>query len=168
MSLNKLEKKLYDPDSGLEKRKHEESQFDPLSSIEKNEDVLKKEKPWEKLEDTGKAERFKVFKMGAIALGIVALISIFIVAYTKFRQSAFGEENVSVKIEGPLQASSSQDVKYKISFSNNNRVDIENVQILLDYSENFKPKESQNIKIENPSSGRINIGKVKGHSSGEV
>jgi hypothetical protein len=168
MSLNDLEKKLYDSDSGIENRKHESNQFDSLNSSDANKEVFRKEKQWEKVEDTGKIERKKIYKIGAIVLGAIILVAALVVGYVKFRQSAFKEERVSVKIEGPLEASGSEDLKYKIMFKNDNRSDLSNAQILLSYPENFKPKENINLKINDPASSKISVGLVKGHSEGII
>lgn len=168
MSLNDLEKKLYDSDSGIENRKHESNQFDSLDSSNTSEEVFRKEKQWEKIEDTGKTERKNIYKIGAIALGVIVLIAAFVVGYVKFRQSAFKEERVTIKIEGPLEAGGSEELKYKIIFKNDNRSDLNNAQILLSYPENFKPKENSSLKTNDPTSSKISVGLVKGHSEGSV
>jgi uncharacterized repeat protein (TIGR01451 family) len=168
MSLNDLEKKLYDPDSGIEKRKHEESPFDPMISAQKNTDDFKKEKSWTASEDTGKAERKKIFKIGAIALGAILFIALLVVGFVKYQQSAFNNSRVTVAISGPSEVSSSNETTYKINFKNGNRAELKNAQILLNYSENFKPKESQNLKIDNPSNSRIDLGTIKSNSEGSM
>jgi uncharacterized repeat protein (TIGR01451 family) len=167
VSLNDLEKKLYDPDSGIEKREHESSQFDPIIS-EKNEfSGLKEEKNWGPKVDDG-IDRKKIFKIGALALGGILLLAVLFVGFVKFRQSAFSEERVLIRIEGPSETGSAQKNKYRIVYENNNRTELKNAQILLNYSENFKPEENANVKIDNPSNSRINLGTVKGNSKGEI
>lgn len=168
MSLSDLEKKLYDSDSGIEGRKHEENQFDISYSDKTDVEVLGKEKKWERIEDTGKPERRKIYKIGAIILGSIFLIATLIVVYVKFKQSAFKETNVKIRIEGPSQVNGSEDAKYKLIFKNDNRLDLVNAQILLSYSENFKPKESQNLKINDPANSKIVLGTIKGHSEKSI
>jgi len=168
MSLDDLEKKLYDPDSGIEKRTHEESPFNPLQSSGADLETFKKEKQWQKSENTFGVKMKKIFKIGAIALGVIFLIAAFIVGFTKYRQSAFKEGNVSVKVEGPANTSGSEEKEYKITLINGNRVGLNNAQLQIKNSENFKPKEGQNLTIDNPSSSRIAIGTIKGNSSKEI
>ncbi|MFH0969041.1 MAG: hypothetical protein V1804_00870 [Patescibacteria group bacterium] len=168
MSLDDLEKKLYDPDSGIEKRTHEESQFNPLSSSNSGLDSLKEEKQWSEQENVPGIDKKKFIKIGAIALGSIILVAAFIVGFVKYRQSAFKQERVSIKIEGLAQVNGFEKTAYKIIFKNDNRASLDNAKILLNYSENFRPDESQNLKIDNPSNSRIILGTIKGNSEGEI
>lgn len=168
MSLDNLEKKLYDPDSRIERRQHKSSQFDPIVSRRENIDIFKKEKSWGKPENFDREEKKRIFKIGAIVLGSIILLTLLVIGFVKFRQSAFKEERVTIKIEGPAKISSSTESEYTLFFKNENRVDLKNVQILMNYPENFKPKERSDLKIENPSNSRINIGTLRAHSGGEI
>jgi len=96
-----------------------------LCFIRKRHGSLKQEKNWEKTEDTGKIERNKTLKIGAIALGVILVIASLVVTYVKYSQSAFSQDRVSVKIDGPMQVNGSDDLKYTITFKNNNRADPE-------------------------------------------
>jgi uncharacterized repeat protein (TIGR01451 family) len=165
MSLDDLEKKIYDPDFHFEGIKHEDSQFDPFSPSSKNADSLKKEKTWEKIDDAANPERKKILKLGTIVFGAIVIIAALITGYVKFTQSAFSQERVSIKIEGPTQSNGLENSIYKIIFKNDNRASLNNAEILLSYPENFKPKESQNLKIDNLSSSRILLGTIKGYST---
>lgn len=167
MSLDDLEKKLYDPDSGVEKREHESSQFDPTVSQKENSEIFKKEKDWGTPNSIKKEEKIKMMKIGGIVLGSIALATFLVIGFVKFRQAAFSEKRVIVKIEGPLKINSSTESKYKISFKNDNRAELRNAKLTLNYSENFKPKENQYLKIENPSNSRINIGTIKSREEKE-
>jgi len=168
MSLNDLEKKLYDPDSGIEKRTHEESQFNPLHSSDADSESLKKEKQWENSKNSSGFDMKKILKIGGIILGAIAFISLSMIGITKYRQSAFSESRVLVRVEGPANASGTEEAEYKITLQNDNRIDLNNSQLLIKNSENFKPKESQNLTIDNPSSSRIFIGTMKGKSTKEI
>ena len=164
MSLSDLEKKLYDADSGIGNRKHEENQFDISQAKKADAQILSQEKNWKKTPDTGKFERKKIYKFGAIALGVIFLIASFTVGYVKFKQSAFKESNVTIKIEGPSEVNGSENAKYKVTFKNDNRSDLSNAQILLNYPENFKPKENQDLKINDPANSKIIVGTIKGRA----
>lgn len=168
MSLNDLEKKLYDVDSGIEKRTHEESQFNPLRSSDADLETLKKEKQWQKTENGSGTDKKKVFKIGAIAFGVIVLIAAFIVGFVKYRQSAFNESRVLVKIEGATSINGAEEAEYTVTVQNNNRIDLNNAQLLIKNSENFKPQETQDLTIDNPSSSRIAIGTIKGKSTKEI
>ncbi|MDO8529524.1 MAG: hypothetical protein Q7S18_02545 [bacterium] len=168
MSLDELEKKLYKPDSGIENRAREANPFDITVSPFQSSVEISKEKAWEKNEGTEKTDWKKILKIGGIALGSILFIAILIVAFVKYGQSAFKEEKITFQIEGLDEVNSSEEAVYKIVYKNDNRVDLKNVQILLNYSENFKPKEDQNLTIENPSNSRIDLGTIKAYSGGEA
>lgn len=167
MSLTDLEEKLYDSDSGIEKRTHEKSQFNPLNSSDVDLENLKKEKQWQKPGDGG-IDMKKILKIGAIALGSIVLIAVFVLGVVKYRQSAFKEENVLVKVEGPANVSGTEELEYKITIQNKNRVDLDNAQLSIKNSENFKPKEDQGVIIDSPSNSRIIIGTIGGKTTKEI
>lgn len=168
MSLNNLEKKLYDPDSGIERRKHESSQFDPMIYRRNGSDIFRKEKVWKKPVDPNAEERKKIIRIGAIALGAIILLALLVVGLMKFWQSSFRAGRVTVKIEGPVKVDSSTESEFKIFFKNENRKDLKAVQLLLNYPENFKIKERSDLKVDNPSNSRIDIGTLKANSGGEI
>jgi hypothetical protein len=168
MSLNDLEKKLYEPDSGIEKRTHEESQFNPLNSSNVNLEALKAEKQWSKQENTSGVDKKKYLKIGAIALGSVILLALLVLGYVKFKQSAFSQDRVSIKIDGPNQVNGSEKRYFKVIYKNDNRSSLNNAKIIFNYSENFRPDESKDLKIDNPSNSRITLGTIKGNSEGEI
>lgn len=169
MSLDELEKKLYKPDSGIENRKREANPFDlKISSPQTSAELPKGEKLWGTSDGAEKTDWRRILKIGGIALGLILGIAISIVAFVKYGQSAFKEEKITFEIQGPSEINSSEGAKYKIVYKNDNRVDLKNVQILLNYPENFKPKENSNLKIENPSNSRIDVGTVKAHSGAEA
>lgn len=168
MSLNNLEKKLYDPDSGIERRKHESSQFDPMVYRRGGSDIFRKERVWKAPANPNIEERKKIIRIGAIALGSIILLAILIVGFVKFWQSSFRAGRVTVKIEGPLKVDSSVESEFKVFFKNENRKDLKDVQLLLNYPENFKIKERSDLKVDNPTNSRINIGTLKANSGGDI
>jgi hypothetical protein len=169
MSLEELNKKIYEKDSSVSNARHEESKFDPWSNIKNNPNIFKEkeEKRWEKTEDKLKADKKKAIKWGALILGGIAFILLSGFAYIKIKQSAFTEEKVRVAIEGIDNVESGQSVKYKIIISNENRIDLKNAKLALNYSENFSPNEKSGLKIENQSNSNIEIGKIKSKSKSE-
>lgn len=168
MSLGDLEKKIYDPESKIEERKHEESRFDPFHSDKTDGKKFPEEKKWEKIEDSNGEKRKKILKIALIIAGAVFALALLIWGFSKYRQTSFKEGNAVVKIEGPTEVRSAQEIKYIVSFKNKNRVELKNAQILLSYPESFQPVEGSNLKIDNPLNSRIVLGNLKSGAEGKI
>lgn len=165
MRLDDIKEKIYNPDEETKKRAHEASPFDPEISLKAGSGRFEREKEWGAPQKGFTPEQKKAIKIASwIAGGIVLIIAIAFTA-VKIRQSAFNEKNVSISIVGSESAESNDLMEYRLVYKNENRATLKNAQILLNYSENFKPEEG--IKTDNPSNGRIFIGDIEPHSQGE-
>jgi len=170
MPLEELNKKIYDPNVDLEKRKHEESQLDPTFQRSGNDaSPFIKEESWQKKSGlTAKQKKL-------LTITAIALVSIFIVVGLFFgisysRKTAFQEDRVSVILDGPRDADSAQSVSYLIKIKNSNRTKLKDAEILLNYSENFQPSGDGvlNLKQLNPSNSKIYIGEIKSNEEKEI
>ncbi len=168
MSLQDLDKELYNPHSKIDRRKHEESQFDPSVSAGADASRFRKEKEWIVVDDGNSEFKKKALKIGAIAVLILAFLGLGIWIFAKVKQSAFNEDQISIAIDGPKEIDSTQAVSYKIKYKNNNRVALKDAEILLNYPENFRPEGSVNLKQEGPQNSSIYVGEIKSYSQGEM
>lgn len=169
MSLEELNKKLYENKTSADSSGHEESKFDPWTKIKSDPNAFKEkeEKHWEKTEDNLKNDKRRAIKWGALILGGIVFILLVGFTYIKIKQSAFTEKKVKVTVEGNANVESSQSMPYKIIIKNDNRVDLNNAKIVLNYSENFSPKAENGLVIENQSNSYIEAGKIKSKSQAE-
>lgn len=170
MGLKDINQNLYRPDSGIEKRGHEQSEFDPAyAKSVSGENFLEKKNKWATQEKGLNSAQRRIVWIGLIAVSIIAIFSIVAVLVYKYKNSAFTEDKVLIEIDGPKSADSNQMLKYKIRYKNLNRVELKNAEIYLNYSENFQP-EGNNAKFEaiNSSNGKISIGNIKSKEENEV
>lgn len=126
MSLEELNKEIYKPDSPVEDRGHEESKYDPMAEMKEDVKEFKEDekKKWVGEKKGITPEQKKAIKIGAIALGVLALILSVFWIITRANQLAFNEKNVSITIEGDKIIGSNQAAKYKIIVKNNNWVSL--------------------------------------------
>jgi uncharacterized repeat protein (TIGR01451 family) len=168
MSLNDLQDRIYKPDSEASSRQHEESEFDPNVSSEADSSILQKEKEWAEKPVGLRWYQKKALRIGGLIVGGMILTGIVILSVYKIQKSAFIEENVTLEFKGPISVGSNQPMRYTLSYRNNNRVSLKNAQLVLNYSENFKPEEKNGLKIENLYNSNIQLGEIAPYSGGEV
>jgi len=168
MGLRDLNKELYRSKSEIEKRKHKESEFDVNAARKSSVDIFVSGREWKKPEKGLSASQKKIIGLGILIIAIVAALASASVAYYRIKRTAFLEDKVSLEIIGPEKVDSSQLVTYKIKYKNDNRVDLKNAEILLNYQENLQPEGNDNWQILNSSNSKIGIAKIKSHSEGEA
>ena len=168
MSLKDLNEELYRSDSEIEKRKHEESQFNPSISEHANAKKFQEKKTWGIFGVKLTANQKKALKVAGAIIAAIFFLSIIFVAVSKFKQTAFSDDRVAVEIEGPKEVGSNQLVEYKIKYKNDNRASLKNAEILLSHTENFQPENNDNLKPSGEGKNNIYIGKIKSHGQGEV
>lgn len=166
MSLENLDKELYDPDSEIEKRGHRESEFDPEISKSKSPEEFEQKEEWIKEKKRLTDSQKKIIKWGLIATGAILLIAAVIFFVVKY--SAFSEEKVAITIEGPQNVESTQLADFTIRYKNDNRIGLKDAYILLNYAENFLPESTDGLQVLNNSNSRIEIGTIEGRSEGEI
>lgn len=167
MPLEELKEKIYDPEEDLGKRVHEASPFDTNVSLKAGTGDFQKEKAWEAPQKGFTPEQKKVIKVAAwIALGIVLVVAL-ASAFVLIRRTAFSESRVSIEVIGAESAESNDLMEYRLAYKNENRAALKDAEIVLKYSESFKPEEGGDLKIENLSISRIAIGDIEAHSQGE-
>jgi len=161
MSLDDLNREIYNT-TGEEKfsRVQSQSQYDPFVAQSQS-SPFNEQKEWERAKQEISPKQKKVLLLMVIILGVVALSVGGIVFFAWWQKNAFHQDRVSVVFEGPKEADSTQLVKYLIRYKNDNRVTLQNAEILVTYPENFQPMDNVNAKYLNPTTSRIFVGDVK-------
>ncbi len=172
MSLKDTEKKLYESNSEIEKRKHSASVFDfdyKNNNLESEKKFSANKNWWNKMPFFQlNLETRAVIYFGGIVLAIIATIAGMVVGIYKFKQTAFSEDNVAVSISGNTIVDSTKSIKYSIECENNNRTKLKNVEVILNYPENFYPEENNQVKRISDRSSKILIGDIKAHSKKKI
>jgi hypothetical protein len=164
MSLDNLNKKVNDPDELID---NSEVYGEKKLPVENNFQI-KDDGKWKGLISWLDDDTSRIIKITAVILGGLLLLGA--IAYGAFRysQTAFSEDRVTIEIDGPAEINSSEIVKYKIKYKNDNRAELNNGEIIFSYPENFKLENSSNFKSQGENNIGIDIGKVKAHSEGFV
>ena len=168
MSLQDLDEKLHKKELEEETRSHGEDSFNPFQTEHQNPEIFHQEKKWSERNDELKPYRKKIFLYGILAIVVIAVIIAGVVALVKYKQAAFAENKVKISLSGPQDVQSMEPMTYRIKYENNNRIDLNEAEILLNHSENFRPEANQNFTFENATNSRIRIGGIKAYSQGEV
>jgi hypothetical protein len=168
MSLDKLNKDIYNsPDHGELSHAHDTDAFDPLrADVEENPFVSEHE--WQDQREAAKNRRKLIWK---IVISVVATSTIIFGSwylYGVWKKNSFHEDKVTVSIDGPQDADSTQLVKYTISYANNNRVTLRDAEVYLTYAENFQPVDNLNFKYLSPGTSKVYIGDLKPKQSGSI
>lgn len=168
MSLSEIKNKLYSKDRDENLSRHGQNEFDIQAAIKKEQSVEPSGDVWEKSSAGLGNEQKKAFKIGAWVLVGIIILTLVIFGIFRYKQSAFSEEGVVTKIDGPTSASSGKLLTYEISYTNNNRAALSGVILRVTYPESFKPGENSNFNVEGQTSGVFTIGNIPGNSSGKV
>ncbi len=171
MSLEKTKKDLYQDKSKIENRGYTKSEFDLDSSLEKeNKDKYTSIKnDWEKKKTFGiDASKRKALIIGALAGGIIIMVALAIFVVNRISKSAFSEERVKISIVGDDKINSAQEAKFIIKYENNNRVSLNDAEIIIEHSENFRPAKNEQVIQFTDKKSRVKLGKIKAHSEGEI
>ncbi|MFA6382798.1 MAG: hypothetical protein WCX17_00030 [Parcubacteria group bacterium] len=168
MSLSEIKNKLYSKEKDEDLSRHSQNEFDIQAAIKKEQPVVSGGDVWEERSSGLSSEQKKAFKIGAWAVVGIIILTLAVFGIYRYMQSAFTEERVITKIDGPASVSSGELLTYEISYTNNNRVALSGAIVRITYPESFKPGENTNFKIEGQTSGVFTIGDISGNSGGKV
>lgn len=182
MKLEDLQKKLYSNDDDIDKRERSRDYFNP-GRKETEDGATGKEHEhfsFDKLEkmDAGKyhgeieqqvnrklADKNKVVKFGLIGAGSLIMVALLILGLVKFQESAFSEEKVIVEIAGSEEIASGQEVSYTVNLKNENRADLLDAVLKLNYSSEMSIADQEGLVKEGFNNAKIEIGKLKSGDS---
>jgi hypothetical protein len=167
MSLNDLNKEIYNPESKIiSEHNLEDSRFNPKLSSDVP-SPFKGEESWNKQQKRN--NKIKIVYIFIVIFSLAAFIFGGIFVYKWWQKDAFHQDRVSISFEGPNEADSTQVTKYIIHYKNDNRATLKNAEIRLEYTENFKPTDSNtNLKIITTTSSVIDIPDVPPRSEKSV
>jgi uncharacterized repeat protein (TIGR01451 family) len=167
MSLGNIKRKLYQKDEEKDLSSHAPSSYDPHQDQKTGSETPIPDL-WAEKKTGLDVEQKKVVKKGAYILaGVLAVIFIVMTAYI-IRASSFSSDRVTVAITGSDRVNSGQFLTYAISYKNDNRVELQNVQLKIIYPDDFKPEDNANFIEESPTSGTYNLGAIAGHAEGKI
>lgn len=168
MSLEDVKNELYRKGSNIERRKHAGSQFDPMIAQRDSAQAFQAREKWNKSEEKLEPYQKKAIKIAAAISGILVILAgVYWLVITRAR-SAFSEERVTVEILGPARVDSNQLVEYAIRYKNENRVSLKNIEISLNYTENFQPEENAEMIRLNANNSKIQIKEIAPRSGGSI
>lgn len=98
-----------------------------------------------------------------IGLGVIAaIIIIFAVASFLRGWFSFSKERVSLEIEGPTEIASGEEVEFSIKYQNNNKIDLNNSKLIIDY-----PSGAYSAQGDELTQEIFEIGKILPKTEGE-
>lgn len=160
MPLNDINNRLYNMDAkkpssdtveNVPQENNAQSQtFAPVSEAWKGEN--------EEFHLESKHRAKKIIMAVSALLFLVVCVSGFIA----FKKNSFQDERVSLSFEGPAEVRGGEEVKYLIKIRNDNRVKLSNIELTLNYSENFRPAQSDEnpLQIINTQNSKLTIGEI--------
>ncbi|MFC1622999.1 hypothetical protein ACFL16_01220 [Patescibacteria group bacterium] len=171
MPLKKIEKELYkDESEELEKRKLSEDYFDPEKAKEEAGEKFEERGEWEE-QQGAKITRYskKTVFIGIAVVSFILILFVVMAGVVRFKQGSFSEERVTVKIEGDERVRSSELIKYKISYENDNRAALRGAEIRLDHSQNFVVDNSDvEFRKEGDNNTIFSLGEIGSHDKKEI
>ncbi len=170
MSLEELNKHLHsNKDHDDIHRSHDADTYNPFGQENKQEqNPFLKEQEWKEPQKGLTIKQKKILKIIGIILAVSVLSGLIWWGWDKWKKNSFHEDRVSVSIDGPKDADSTQKVEYIIKYENNNRVTLRDVEIIINYSENFQPVDNVNLKYLSKSNSKIYVGDIKPGAKSEV
>jgi len=167
MKIADLLRKLYRRQDKVDERPLSSDAYDPTKKSQDKDEfekfessVLEKQMGEDLSEGEVRARNKKFLFLGMVVVGILVAIVTIIIIYFKFIGSAFLEERVYVAIDGAEQVRSAEEVTYKITVSNDNRVSLQNAILFLEYPENMTIQEQPYLLKEGFNASRIEVGPI--------
>lgn len=108
-------------------------------------------------------------KLIALVLGGIACVLLIGGVILKIRAGLFSPENIVLNIVGGGSAGSAELVTFDFEYTNNNWMDLENVSVVFEYPESFRPEASSKLEIKKSrAEGKIDTIKSKGHGTASL
>ncbi|MDP1884812.1 MAG: hypothetical protein Q8L10_05655 [Candidatus Moranbacteria bacterium] len=169
MSLSEIKNKLYKKDPDKDLMFHDESEFDARSkNVELGKIDPSAEDVWRQQAPIPLEKKKNALKIGGIVLGVVVAIVLLLVAVYQIRKASFGEDRVTVAVDGPKETRSGKLLTYEVTYNNDNWASLSGAVLRINHPESFKPEESTVYKTESPTVSLVDLGNLEGHASGKI
>lgn len=169
MSLSEIKNKLYKKKEDANLAQHDKSEFDARDESASPEKAsFDVDDAWEEKKIFLDNKNKRIVKRGLIWLGVVLGIIGLLVAVYLIRKSSFNESRVDVSIEGHDEVKSGELAVYEINYTNDNWASLKNAVLRINYPDSFKPEVSPAYKQESPTVSVVDLGQIKGDSSGKI
>lgn len=168
MALKKISDDLQKRDSEYARREHSKTKYHATDGERDREEEFVPRNTWQHKFIRFTKEHLKAILLGVIGLVVVSLILLFVVSTTLLQRSFFNEENVVVTITGPDSVDGGEIAQYTIAYDNDNRADLENAELFLYHSDNFKMNEHADLARASDKGSYMPLGTVSGHQHDKI
>lgn len=168
MALKKISDDLQKHDSEYANRDHARTKYNRMGQEEGLNDEFIERNTWQHKFIYFTKTHLTALLLGAIALLIVCGLVFSVVTSTLSQRNFFNEENVEVFITGPDTVDGGEVATYTVTYKNNNRADLEDVELFLNYSDNFDLNDSSDVTSASDKSAYLSLGKIAGKKGGKV
>lgn len=171
MSLSDIKNNLYSKDFDEKLSERGESEFDVIGKKSGKENDKERnivEDDWvnEKSEPDPQERKKRKIRIILTIVAVLVLIAAVIGVY-QYWHSSFSEDRVPVSVSGPQDISSGKLSSFEIKYFNDNRVDLKNASLRLNFPESFKPEQDERLKIEGKTSASVDLGNIVSRTGGE-
>lgn len=124
-------------------------------------DVFSYEDAWKPKEGLSEKGRRNIKIAAALLFFVVISLVIYFVIST-IRKNAFQQDRVTISFEGPSEVKGAENVKYIISVKNNNKTELQDIEVSFNYPDNFQlnQEDNPNIFMTNSSNSRITLPRI--------
>jgi hypothetical protein len=166
MALKDIEKDLHKKDSEFTKREHNKTVYNVWQSKEPKKN---KDNGWQHIKDELVGTRIKAIVIGTV-LTMFASSTIIVSSFFVIHQRGFfSQDRVSFEMSAAQKIDSNVATEVEFVYINDNRADLENAQIKVNFGDCFVPEENQdNFERASDNRGAIIIGKIKGGQKNKI
>jgi hypothetical protein len=103
----------------------------------------------------------KIFVIAGVSVAAILLLVLSVWAIFKYRSGVFNEENVQISLTGPGEVESASQVTYDIEIANANKLNLNQVEVKLEYPEDVNVADESYIQQLGFKNSKITIGAIK-------
>jgi uncharacterized repeat protein (TIGR01451 family) len=160
MALKKIKEDLLKRDSEFAERKHSETPYNEWKIIEKENTGTG---IWQRMRNAVLGVELTAASIGMMAVIGMVVMALIIIAGVMYYRSYFLVEHVAFTSEIPTTVDSNQTTELVFAINNDNRADLINAEITVDFDTFFVPAESQeDFTKTSDRTGVISLGTIEG------
>ncbi len=166
VEIKKIEKDLHKRKSTFATREHDRTVYDEWHA---ERDIARGKGRLSTLIDRYIRTRTRATLIGAAIVALATFVAFAIILIVLFQRSFFMQEHVQLDIVVPAHVQSNEVFKVKLHYSNDNRADLNNAKMTLDFGQYFVVAEQQDFYKETaPGRGVITLNHIAGHADETV